>query len=268
MTRPPPPETLPPVERLVLLLRRLLEPDGCPWDRAQDHRSLKPYLLEECHELLEAIDTGDDRAVCEELGDVLLQVVFHAEIARGAGRFDLEAVAGGIAEKVIRRHPHVFGQGAEARTPGEVEQRWDAEKRKEKRNRTSVLDGVPASLPSLRAATQLSERAARVGFDWPDAAAVRRQVSAELAELDEAVGRGDPEAIRWEIGDVLFSVANLARRLGHDAEESLREGVGRFRRRFGAMEREADESGRPLDEPPRRTIEELDAMWARAKSRG
>jgi MazG family protein len=266
MGRAAPPDTIPPLERFVAVLRRLLEPDGCPWDRAQTHRSLKPYLVEECYELVDAIDRGDDAGIREELGDVLLQVVFHAELARAAGRFDLDEVARGIAEKVVRRHPHVFGEGARARTPAEVERRWEEVKRVEKRTE-SLLDGIPPAMPMLRQAAKLSDRAAKVGFDWPDAASVREKVAEELGELDEAMAAGDSEAVRHELGDLLFAVANLARHLSHDPEEALRECAARFRSRFGHMEARARSDGRPLaaDGPGRRPLDELEAMWQAAK---
>lgn len=269
MARGAPPENLPPVERLVAILRRLLGPDGCPWDRVQTHRSLKPYLVEEVHELLEAIDRDDDTAVREELGDVLLQVVFHAELARVAGRWDLDDVARGIAEKVIRRHPHVFGEGerAESCTPAQVEQRWDEVKRAEK-NRASLLEGIPKGLPMLRHAAKLGERAGRVGFDWPDPAGVREKLDEELAEMDAALAAGDVEATRRELGDLLFTLAQLARHLGHDPEEALREAAGRFRARFEAMEAQGELEGRPLSlgGTSPRPLDELEAMWHRAKT--
>jgi tetrapyrrole methylase family protein/MazG family protein len=267
MGRPPPPsDTLPPVERFVAVMRRLLEPDGCPWDREQTHRSLKPYLVEEAYELLEAIDRGDDAATREELGDVLLQIVFHAELARAAGKYDLDDVARGIAQKVIRRHPHVFGEGAEAKTPADVEKRWDEVKRAEKKAET-LLDGIPLALPMLRQSSKLSERAARVGFDWPDANGVREKVAEELRELDEAIASGDGEAIRHELGDLLFATANLGRHLKHDPEEALRECAERFRARFRSMEDQARAEGRPLspDGPGRRSLDELEALWQAAK---
>lgn len=266
MGRAAPPENLPPLERFVAVMRRLLEPDGCPWDRAQTHRSLKPYLVEEAYELLEAIDREDDAAIREELGDVLLQVVFHAELARAAGRWDLEDVARGIADKVVRRHPHVFGEGAAASTPAEVEQRWDEVKRAEKR-RASLLEGIPKGLPMLRQSAKLGERAARIGFDWADAAGVRAKLDEELDELDAATMAGDGEAVRKELGDVLFTVAQLGRHLGHDPEEALREGAERFRARFEAMEAQGEAEGRPLapDGDGRRTLAALEAMWQRAK---
>jgi MazG family protein len=247
-------------------MRRLLEPDGCPWDREQTHRSLKPYLVEESYELLDAIDHQDDAAIREELGDVLLQLVFHAELARAKGKYDFDDVARGIAQKVIRRHPHVFGEGAEAKTPGEVEQRWDEVKRTEKKADT-LLDGIPLGLPMLRQSSKLSERAARVGFDWPDAAGVRDKVAEELGELDEALASGDGEAVRHELGDLLFAIANLARHLKHDPEEALRECAERFRARFRSMEDQARAEGRPLspDGPGRRSLDELEAMWQAAK---
>ncbi|MBI5502246.1 MAG: nucleoside triphosphate pyrophosphohydrolase [Deltaproteobacteria bacterium] len=268
MGRVAPPADLAPLARFVAVMRRLLEPDGCPWDRAQTHRSLKPYLVEECYELLDAIDRGDVDGVREELGDVLLQVVFHAELARAAGRFDFDDVARGIADKVVRRHPHVFGEGVEARTPAEVERRWEEVKRVEKKA-ASLLDGIPPALPMLRQSAKLSERAARVGFDWPDAAGVRAKVAEELGELDAAVAGGDGEAVRHELGDLLFAVANFARHLKHDPEEVLRECASRFRSRFGAMEAQAQAEGRPLaaDGPGRRTLEELEAMWQEVKRR-
>ena len=269
MGRTPPPDTLPPLERFVAVMHRLLEPDGCPWDRVQTHRSLKPYLVEECYELIDAIDREDHPAIREELGDVLLQIVFHSELARAAGRYDIDAVARGISEKVIRRHPHVFGDGVEAKTPAEVEKRWDEVKRAEK-HAQSLLDGIPRSLPMLRQATKLSERAARIGFDWDGPAAVREKLTEELGELDAAIAGGDGESIRHELGDVLFSVASLARHLKHDPEEALRECAERFRSRFEAMEAEAVAEGRPLqpEGEGRRSIDQLEAMWQRAKRRG
>ncbi len=267
----PPPDTMRPIDRLLEAVRRLLGPGGCPWDRAQTHATLKPYLIEECHELLDAIDRGDPNAIREELGDMLLQVALHSEMERAAGRFDFDAVAAGIADKVIRRHAHVFGGAEPARCSAEALALWDRKKRAE-RGGGSLLDGIPTSLPSLLHASKLSARAAGAGFDWPDTASVRAKLDEEVRELDAAAASGDSAAVRHEIGDVLFAAANLARRLGHDAEESLRECAARFRERFAAMEAEAVASGRPIGaagDPaaPSRSLEELEEMWQRAKER-
>src|SRR5512136_2668957 len=212
------------VERLLSIMARLRGPDGCPWDREQTLATLRPYVLEETYEVLEAIDSGDPEAHREELGDLLLQIVFQARIAEEEGRFDFAGVADAISEKLLSRHPHVFGAGAtdpaarpapdapRAEDADAVLRQWASLKKKENQAKgrgRSVLEGVPREMPALARAERLSEKASRVGFDWPDAAGARAKVSEELQELDEAIGQGDRARIEDELGDLLFAVANL-----------------------------------------------------------
>lgn len=264
-----------PIARLRVVMKRLLDPGGCPWDREQTHASLKKYLIEEAYEVCEAIDRGDDAETCEELGDVALQVVFHAELAERRGAFRLEDVYEAIARKLIDRHPHVFGEVV-ARDSETVLRNWEAIKKEEKRRKAadgrakdgravSVLDGVPAALPALQRACRLQEKAAKVGFDWdrPDdvAAKVREEVEEFLeVALDPA---GSPERLAEELGDVLFSLTNLARHLRVEPEEAARGACARFDRRFRRVESLADEAGRDLRGM---TLPEMDELWNRAKS--
>jgi tetrapyrrole methylase family protein/MazG family protein len=258
-------------ETLRLVMARLRAPDGCPWDREQTHASLRKYLLEETYEALEALDAGDTVALEEELGDLLLQIVFHAQIADEVGDFDLGDVVAGIVAKLIRRHPHVFG-GEEAKDAEAVLRNWEALKRKERAERAagasqdgegaperSMLDGVPRAMPALAYAQAVQDRAARVGFDWPDVAGVVDKVAEEARELTEA----PPEGRQAELGDLLFSVVNLARRLGIDAEEALRGANGKFLARFASMEVAARRAGKTLEEYD---AAGLDALWEEAKS--
>jgi MazG family protein len=251
-------------ERLLAIMTRLRGPGGCPWDREQTLRTLRPYLLEEVYEVLEAIDGGDAREHCEELGDLLLQVVFQAELAREEGRFDFGDVAEAIAAKLVRRHPHVFGDARVPDTAGVLRQ-WVQLKQVEKAERgggKSVLEGVPRELPALARAQRLTEKASRIGFDWPDAAGARAKVAEELGELDEAAASGDGGRVEDEVGDLLFAVANLARKLQVAPEEALRRAVGRFVARFEHVEQELQRLGRqPGDASP----EEMDRLWENAK---
>jgi MazG family protein len=245
---------------LVEVMRRLLAPDGCPWDRAQSFASLRPFVLEEAYEVVDAIDGGDRRAIAEELGDLLFQVVFQSELGRAEGAFDIDDVIVGITEKMVRRHPHVFGDGTAANAD-EVLAEWEVLKAEEKAGR-GVLEGLPVALPSLLRAQRIGEKAARVGFDWADVAGVRAKVDEELGELDEALGEGDREAVERELGDVLFALASLARKEGLDAEAALRGTLERFQRRFAHIEagvREAGEDWEAL------SAEELDGRWQAAK---
>jgi MazG family protein len=253
------------VERLLAIMTRLRGPDGCPWDREQTLRSLRPYALEETYEVLEAIDSGDVREHCEELGDLLLQIVFQAELRREEGRFEFADVATAIADKLVSRHPHVFGD-ADVRDAEGVLKQWAALKREEKKAKGgghSVLEGVPRELPALARADRLTEKASRIGFDWPDAAGARAKVDEELRELDEAIEGGDRGAIEDELGDALFALANLGRKLNVPPEEALRGAVARFVNRFEHVERELDRRGVPHGEA---TLALMDSLWDEAKS--
>jgi len=252
------------VHRLVELMARLRAEGGCPWDREQTHESLKPYLLEECYEVLEAVDSGHPAKLCEELGDLLLQIVFHAELAAEEGRFDLQAIARCIADKLEHRHPHVFGT-VQVRDSDEVVDNWEVLKRAEPRNadRASALDGVPHVLPALARATAVQKAAAKVGFDWPDAAGPAAKVEEELQELAAAREQADVRRTADEWGDLFFALVNLTRFARVDAEEALRVATQRFEERFRAVERMADEQGRQLSAM---TLEEMDVLWEAVKS--
>ena len=254
------------INELVRVMEQLRAPDGCPWDRQQDHYSLKEYLREETAELLDAIDEEDDPAMIEELGDVLLQVVFHAQLAREEGRFSLDVVAKKCSEKLVRRHPHVFRESEVADVP-EVLQQWEAIKRQEKRNRTSgtpsALAGVPKQLCALQRAYKMQKKAASVGFDWPAVEEVCQKIEEELNEVRQALKGGDDQFISEEIGDLLFSVANLGRFTGKNPEELLQRTVHKFEHRFSRMEELAGRDGREdLDSC---TLEELNDYWEQAK---
>jgi tetrapyrrole methylase family protein/MazG family protein len=248
------------IDGVSWVVARLLGPGGCPWDREQTHLSLRPYLLEETHEVLEALDAGDPAALSEELGDLLLQILMHSEMARQAGDFDFGDVTAEIAAKLIRRHPHVF-QDLAVDGSAEVLRNWESIKRAEHAAKGSArkgpLDGIPAGLPALAAGQKLGDKAARVGFDWPDVDGVWAKVQEELAELRAA----EPTAREEELGDLLFVLTRLATWLGVDAETALRSANAKFRRRFAAVEELAE--GRPLDQM---TADELDALWNRAKA--
>ena len=222
---------------LVSVMQRLRAPDGCPWDLKQDHHTLARYAVEEVYELLEAIDGGDPDAICEELGDVLLQVVFHAQVAADTGTFTVDDVAGGIVDKLVRRHPHVFADTTVA-DAAEVTANWDALKAAEKPERTGVFDGVAAGQPALGYSEQLQRRAAKTGFEWASDADVVARIR---DELEEFLAAGDTAERTHELGDLLLAVVSLARRHDIDAEMALRGAAGRFRRRFEAMTPDPDE---------------------------
>ena len=245
---------------LCEVMARLLAPDGCPWDREQTLDFLKPFLLEETYELLEALADDDVPAHREELGDVLFQIVFQAALREAEGAFTMDDVIAGIADKLRRRHPHVFGDN-KLETSAEVLQQWGELKEKEKARRT--LEGVPRAMPALARAQKLTERAAAVGFDWPDTAGPRAKVDEEVAEVDEAVTSGDATRVRAELGDLLFAVVNLARKHGVDAETALRETSERFVTRFEAVEDRLRTRGRT---PRESTLAEMDALWDEVKA--
>ncbi len=258
---------LPPVdihhtwEELVEIMTRLRA--CCPWDREQTHQTLLPYLIEEAHEVVEAVDEADPKKLCEELGDLLLQIVFHAQIAAEKGQFTVADVIDALSNKMVRRHPHVFGD-ASISTSQEQMKSWELIKTQEAamKHRESLLDGIPKSLPSLLGSQRLQEKAATVGFDWPKTDGVVEKVAEEVRELNVAVRSGERAHIREELGDVLFTIVNLSRRLGVDAEAALRAANVKFRERFAEMERMAGGGATAL---AGRSLEDLDVLWKRAK---
>ncbi len=252
------------IERLLSIMERLRGPQGCPWDREQTLKTLRPYVLEETYEVLEAIDAGDPREHCAELGDLLLQIVFQAQLMKEEGRFEFADVADAISNKLVSRHPHVFGD-AIAKDADAVLRQWAALKREEnlkKGGGESVLEGVPREMPALARADRLTEKASRIGFDWPDVAGARAKLSEEIGELDEAIASGNREEIEHELGDALFALANVSRKLGMPPEEALRGTLRRFVARFTHIERELARRGVPHGEA---TLAEMDALWDDAK---
>jgi tetrapyrrole methylase family protein/MazG family protein len=253
-------------EELVSVMARLRGEGGCPWDREQDHGSLKRYALEEIYELMEAIDRDDPDAMQEELGDVLLQVLFHAQMAREADRFGIEQVMAGLRDKLVRRHPHVFGD-AHLEDAAAVLENWERMKALEKREKASrdvsVVGDVPRAMPALARAQRVGDKAASVGFDWEEAEPVLAKIEEELEELREAARGGEVERIRDELGDVLFSLVNLSRFFKVQAEEALGQTVDRFQKRFAHIERRLRERGTA---PEQASLEEMDALWEEAKT--
>lgn len=254
---------------LVTIMERLRAPDGCPWDREQDHRMLRRYIIEEAYELIEAIDGGNPRAICEECGDLMLQVAFVARIAEELGDFDIADVMAGISQKLVRRHPHVFGD-IDVKDSDEVIRNWEqikAEERREKKEDQSVLAGVPRGLPSLLRASRMQERAAKRGFDWPsgDVTPVLAKVEEEIAELKEAIAANPESAeVCVELGDVLFALANLSRHLKIDPEAAAQQACEKFDSRFRYVEKKAAETGRGWGDF---SLDELESYWASAKQR-
>jgi tetrapyrrole methylase family protein/MazG family protein len=264
-------------------MAKLRAPDGCPWDRKQTHESLKPYLLEETYEVLETIDKQDEPKLREELGDLLLQILFHAQIAAERKAFSVEEVMQLLADKLVRRHPHVFGKkGDDALTPDQVYSNWEQIKKSERQQAgrsESVLDGVPKTLPALLRAFQIQARASRVGFDWPQNGdgvhQVMDKVKEEIEELTDAYGTREKRAgeadqaamqrhLEDEMGDVLFSLVNLARFLKVNPEDAMRRATDRFADRFHFIEAEASRTGRALESM---TLAEMDALWEKAKQK-
>lgn len=255
-----------PIEGLLEIMRALRDPaTGCPWDLRQDFDSIVPFTIEETYELAAAIGSGDSAQICDELGDVLFQVVFYAQIASERSLFDFADVARGISEKLVRRHPHVFDAvGEELITEAEVKARWETIKEQERslKDQNGALDDVPLALPSLSRAQKLQKRAAGVGFDWPDLTGVFDKVDEEIGELKEAVQGEDADAIEDEMGDIFLAMVNLARHLDVDAEAALRKANSRFESRFRLMEAAATEEGSRLQEEG---LDLLELRWQSAK---
>ena len=252
-------------ERLLEIMSRLRGPDGCPWDREQTRTSLKPFLIEEAYEVLEAIESGHPSALEEELGDLLFQVVFHAQVAAERGEFAMVDVLRRLLDKMTSRHPHVFGDTTVG-TAGEALAQWEAIKQREageKGGSRSVIDGVPRALPSLIRAQRMTSKAARVNFDWPSAAAAWTKVEEECREAAAALEGGDRDRIQEELGDVLFSVVNVARLSSVDAEEALHAAIEKFRRRFAEMESGLRANGRSVGAV---SSEELERSWEAVKA--
>jgi len=242
--------------RLVAIVERLRSAQGCPWDRQQTPASLIPYMLEETYEVIESIEADDHQALKEELGDVLLHIVFQSRIAEEQQQFTLAESIQAVVDKLIRRHPHVFSD-VRMQDTAEIRQRWESAKQREK-GRESLLDGVPRTLPALTRARRVQEKAASVGFDWPEIAAVWAKVNEELEELRVAQAAADPKAVAEEFGDVLFSLVNLGRFLHLSAEDTLRQAITKFEHRFRGIEQELARRGRRLDEA---SLAEMDAIW-------
>lgn len=257
------------ISRLIEIMAALRDPrSGCPWDVEQTFATIAPYTIEEAYEVADAIDRNDMTSLRDELGDLLLQVVFHSQMAKEAGAFDIDDVARAICDKLVRRHPHVFGgdriEDATAQTRA-----WEEHKAKEREENSAgvapagALDGVAAGLPALTRSLKLQARAARVGFDWPDASGVIDKLEEETAELRDAIADQDPSRLAEEVGDLVFTCVNLARKLGVDPEAALRRAARKFESRFRRMERIVAKDGRGLD---RASPGELDDLWSRAKA--
>jgi MazG family protein len=252
-------------QRLVEIMARLRAPDGCPWDRDQSFDTIKPYTLEETYEVLDAIDRRDWRGLAEELGDLMLQAVFYAQMAREQDLFTIEDSLQAINEKLIRRHPHIFGSGV-ARTPDDVKKRWDEIKQEEKRERgelpRNMLDGIPRAMPALVEAQQIASKAAGAGFDWDNVEQVFEKMREELDELARARESGVSAHVEDELGDLLFVIVNVARFLKVDPEQALRRTNAKFRQRFGYVEERLRERGKS---PKESDIAEMEELWQQAK---
>lgn len=255
-------------QRLLEIMARLRDPErGCPWDKQQTFKTIAPYTVEEAYEVADAIERDDLTALREELGDLLLQVVYHARMAEEAGLFGFEEVAAGIGDKLVARHPHVFGD-ADIKDAAQQTRDWEARKAGERAAKAQggVLDGIPLGLPSLTRAEKLQRRAARVGFDWPELAPVFGKIREEITELEREVAeKAAHPRLEDELGDVLFAVANLARKLGVDPEQALRGTNRKFERRFRHVEARLGEQGR---KPEQVSLEEMDGYWDEAKAKG
>lgn len=251
-------------QQIMTIMRRLRAPGGCPWDAEQTHESLKRYLLEESYEVLEAIDNSSDELLKEELGDLLLQPVFHAAIAEERGAFTMDDVLSTLADKLIRRHPHVFGDQEIKDSEAQIAN-WEKIKKAEKGDeRRSALSGIPPHLPALMKAQKITEKASRVGFDWEHVDQVMAKVLEELHEFEEAMEQGRQDRMEAELGDLLFAIVNLGRFLSLDPEEALRKTIARFQNRFSHIEDRLHATGRHLQDA---SLDEMEALWVEAKAR-
>ncbi len=255
-----------PIARLLSIMEALRDPEGgCPWDLEQDFRSIAPYTLEEAYEVCDAIERGDMTDLREELGDLLLQVVFHSQMAQEAGYFRFEDVAAGISDKMLRRHPHVFGDGEE-RDAASQTRAWEAQKAQERASKgspdTSLLANIPLALPALVRAEKLTKRAARVGFDWPSAEEVFSKLDEELGEVREAIASGDQDHVAEELGDLLFVISNLSRKLSVDPEAALRSANAKFERRFRWIEQRLAAEGKTCSDVD---LDVMESHWLEAK---
>ncbi len=251
-------------EDLVRIMEKLRSPEGCPWDRKQTHESLLPYLLEETYEVVDAVKKGNDEELKEELGDLLLQVVFHSQIAKERGAFDIDDVVDSIAKKLIHRHPHVFEGREDIKTAEDVNREWEKLKEKEGKKKESLLDGIPESMPALERAYKLQKRAAKVGFEWENFDGIKEKLIEELSEIEAELKRGDRKKLEEEVGDLLFMAVNLARFLGIHPEIALRRANEKFERRFRHIEERAKEMGK---NPEEMTLDEMEALWQEAKEK-
>lgn len=256
-----------PIQSLINLVAALRDPEsGCPWDKAQDFASIAPYTIEEAYEVRAAIAEGDPTQLRDELGDLLFNVIFHARLAQERGWFDFNDIATTVTQKMIRRHPHVFGSDNTPEAQN-VPSSWEAQKEAERRQyaQNGTLDGVAQGLPALKRAQKLTQRAARVGFDWPDAESVFAKLDEETAELKAELEAAKPERLQDELGDLLFVMVNLARKLGLDAETCLEGANAKFTRRFGRVEALLAACGKT---PPDSSLDEMEALWTKAKQEG
>ncbi len=249
--------------RLIEIMERLRSPDGCPWDREQTNQSIKPYLIEETYEVVDAIDENDPEKLKEELGDLLFQIIFHAQIAKEKGEFDIHDVIEVISKKMISRHPHVFGD-KDFKTSEEVLRQWDERKKEEGKQRESILDGIPSHLPALMRAHGIQLRVSKIGFDWKELRDVLRKLDEELMEFRLAIQKNDKSEIEDELGDIFFVLVNISRFVDINPEEALRKTISKFISRFRYIEKRVLKEGRDLKEM---TLEEMDNLWEEAKTR-
>ena len=253
------------LSKLIKITETLMGDDGCPWDKVQTRESLKPYLIEETYEVLEALDTNDPEKIKDELGDLLYQILFHSKISSLKGEFDFRDVIDNLSEKMVRRHPHVF-KGEKLNTPDQVIGQWEEIKKKEnnKANQKSILDSIPINLPSLIKAQKLQKKAAKEGFDWDQINDVFDKLDEEIKEFKEAVLKKTPADIQSEIGDIIFVITNIAKFYKVDAEEALRSTNNKFIKRFQYIEQKVDEKGKTIKDSP---LEEMERYWQEAKNK-